>query len=390
MAYTPYCIEGFDKLGSIGELSMRGSWSLVTNDLVYSSTSGRNGLGCLTHNVTGSTAKRCRRLTLINRPDNVASSLTTLKVAFAFRVNFSSAPSTSQTFVLMSFWDSAASPVMHAYLRLHYTSGNWTIGYTTAGIINLVAYSIGPSLTSGRWYHVELEVSEFRSTAGAGNITCLCVDGTTPSFSTAANSASTGTSLPCRHIDINATSSSTNLASGESIDYDDFHCGSIGAVGTISNPNTNLLGNTRVDCLRPDGDGNYNTQFTPLSGTRWQAVDETDANDGDTTYVYASNVDDRLSVTVEDLPHSPTTIHCISPYHVARREGAGSRSSRSFLRVSGTDYESSTLFDLSHGTSYQGAWMFPGDSDCLINPATGVAYTKTNLQSIEIGVRVSV
>ena len=390
MSYTMYCIEGFDKLTAISDLAERGHWTTIGAGLTYQANGGRNGEGCLRDATTGSAAARGMRFNLQNRPDNVVGNLQTIKIGFAFRINFSSHPSTSQIYYLATFTNAAGAST-HGGVRLFYSASNWVIQYF--GTFSTTGFTIGPTLTSGRWYHVEMEVSDFRDSNGSSpGVQSISVNGTTPANTIGVTSAiASGSSQNCGAVILNGTTSlSHNLAAGESLDYDDFHCGGIGAVGTIPSPNTNMLGDSRVDYLAPVSDGFHN-DFTPLSGSdQFAMVGEEGTNDGDTSYTYSGTLNHKVSVLVEALPHNPTTIHRIHPFHVAKREGSGSRSSRSFIRVSGTDYEGNVGWDLSHGTTYQGVWMNGTDTDLSINPATTVAYTKTDLQSIEIGVKVQV
>lgn len=385
MAYSPMCIEGFDALTAITDLAYRGNWTVQGAGLTYRPTDGRNGFGCVRDATTGSLTARGWNITLLNRPDSVASGTTTMKLGFAFRINYSSAPSTSTTFTLMGLFNTGGTLMAGIFLK--YVSGNWRIGYGNSTAALTSSYTIGPSLpASGTWFHVEVDVDEFRSSAPAGINASISVNGTTPISVAASTSNVAGSGQVLGSIRINAATSSHSLAAGESVDYDDFHCGSN---GTLNDPNDGMLGDCRVDHVDPIADGTDADFLLSAGSNYYELLDEDIPGDGDTSYIYGVAADEYASVTMEALPHNPVSIFAIHPYHIARREGAGTRSSRSYIKVAGTRYEGLALWDLSHGTSYQGVWMNGYDADMLINPDTAAAYTKQDLQDIEIGIRIS-
>lgn len=135
-------------------------------------------------------------------------------------------------------------------------------------------------------------------------------------------------------------------------------------------------GDCKVECLRPSGAGNY-AQFTPSAGSNYQNVDDPFASapcpDGDSTYNVSSGVGNKDSFVFENLATTAGTIEGIQIGINARKTDAGSRTLRTFVRQSSTDYEGS---DKSVLDSYS-ALLQVHES----NPSTAVAWTITDINT---------
>lgn len=143
--------------------------------------------------------------------------------------------------------------------------------------------------------------------------------------------------------------------------------------GTATTPN-DFLGDVKVLGLVPDGAGNY-SQWTPSAGSNWQNVDEL-ITDGDTTYNSSSTAGQKDSFTYTGLTGMPT-VYGVRHQLKHRKDDAGARTVRPFTRAGGTDSFGSnvTLAD-----SYTGSDRIMGK-----NPATGVAWTATEVNALEAG-----
>lgn len=147
--------------------------------------------------------------------------------------------------------------------------------------------------------------------------------------------------------------------------------------GSLAN---DFIGPVDVDFLPPTGDGNY-TAWAPNTGARWDAVNDSNP-DGDTTYVSASVVGDKITFTRGTLPAGTTTIKATGQWFRARRDDGVTRAFKGFLRSSGTDHTSTVEHFL--GDSYQ--WFFTPYEQ---SPFTSTAWTVSEINNLEFGAIVS-
>lgn len=141
-----------------------------------------------------------------------------------------------------------------------------------------------------------------------------------------------------------------------------------------------FLGDLKVETLYPDGNGNY-SDFDGSDGNstdNYQLVDEAQNNDAD--YVTSDVVSDRDSYTLSNPTVVPASIKAVQITTSIRKDDAGSRVGRVFSRISGTNYESS---DIALSTSFE------FKSHIMeTNPNTTSAWTASDLNSLEVGVKV--
>jgi hypothetical protein len=143
--------------------------------------------------------------------------------------------------------------------------------------------------------------------------------------------------------------------------------------GSVNNSWPNLGG---IIGLLPSGAGNY-TELTPSTGDNYTCVDEAPASDTD--YVASSTADARDTYAMSNLP-GPCNISAVCWRARAQESDAGGTHIARLFRIGSTDYQGS---DLLLGTSWANY------SEILeTSPATSSAFTKTELDAIEAGVRV--
>jgi hypothetical protein len=178
----------------------------------------------------------------------------------------------------------------------------------------------------------------------------------------------------------NATANAVALSgasSGGNTDFDDLYvCDGAGSV------NNDWLGDVRVDCYMPDGNGN-SSQLTGSDGNstdNYLLVDEASQN-GDTDYVQSATVNQKDTYTFADMSHTPSSIFGTQLNMISKKDDSGTRSIAAVTRSAGTDYDGSTQ---ALGTTYV-------DNRDLreVDPATSAAWTRTNLNSAEFGVKVA-
>lgn len=96
-------------------------------------------------------------------------------------------------------------------------------------------------------------------------------------------------------------------------------------------------GDQRID-YRPLNANGANRDFTPSTGTDdFAVVDEAAAN-GDTDYLEASGVGDKVTGGVADAPVPGATITSMQVVAQARKTDAGSAGHKAVVRLGGTDY----------------------------------------------------
>jgi hypothetical protein len=141
-----------------------------------------------------------------------------------------------------------------------------------------------------------------------------------------------------------------------------------------SAPNNGVWGSYRIQAKRMTAAGS-SAQWTPLSSTNVSNVDDSPANDGDTTYnssATAGQID--LFQTTAITPTSGT-VPAIMHRIIARKDDAGVRTIRPKQRQSSTNYDGTTqtlTTTYAHYTEVK-----------EINPATGVAYTVAEMRATD-------
>lgn len=169
----------------------------------------------------------------------------------------------------------------------------------------------------------------------------LVIHDTTGSVEVRVN-GNTTPEISATNVDTKATSntSADNIRFGQdggvggtvSMDIRYQHCIVMDASGSVMN---NFLGPRNVNVHTPTADGNYTT-WTANTGTRFGAVDDSAPN-GDTDYVSAPNVGDKVSFVMSNLPAGVTTVNSIVGWTSAKRDDATSRAFKLLLRSSGSD-----------------------------------------------------
>lgn len=145
---------------------------------------------------------------------------------------------------------------------------------------------------------------------------------------------------------------------------------------------TALLGDLEVQTLRPNGTGDRNESTAVGAATRYQAVDETGVNDGDTTYVSMSNAGDRDLYAAENLTGSPTTVHAVVVNNVCRTDGSDSREITAFVKENVTEGQAATK------TVPNGAGYLTVQSYFPENPDTAAAWSASEVDGMQIGQKV--
>jgi len=149
-------------------------------------------------------------------------------------------------------------------------------------------------------------------------------------------------------------------------------------------PHNDFLGDVRADVIRPDGEGTYNADFTGSPDVSSNLnVDETYGPDEDTSYNQGSDVGDKDTYTLGNLP-SPagTTIHGVKSQITIKKSDAGAREVKLLTRAGTTDdlgdaIVLSTSY-LTHSKIYED------------NPDDSNSWEDADVNALEIGVEITV
>lgn len=137
-----------------------------------------------------------------------------------------------------------------------------------------------------------------------------------------------------------------------------------------------------IACIRrlPNANGTY-SQFIGSDGNsvdNYQLVDE--APSDNTDYTFATSVGQKDSYGVEDLPAATISVMGVRAVAKCAKSGAGSAGMSVFVRENGTDTFGP---DIPLSTSF--SWQ--GDVVREVAPSTAAAWTVSDVNAMEIGVR---
>ncbi|PYJ07927.1 MAG: hypothetical protein DMF06_14315 [Verrucomicrobia bacterium] len=146
-----------------------------------------------------------------------------------------------------------------------------------------------------------------------------------------------------------------------------------------SAPQNDFLGDCRIDCQFPNADGS-NSTWTPSTGTtHYTLVDEATPNTTD--YVESNVIGNKDTWAFQDLSSITGTIYGVQINTAALKDDAGGRSIINTVKSGATNADGATQ---AMGTSQQ-YFM-----DVLpVDPATSAAWTESNFNAAEFGVKVA-
>lgn len=166
---------------------------------------------------------------------------------------------------------------------------------------------------------------------------------------------------------------------GSNFDSTNYHMDDLYILNGAGAVNNNFIGDCNVYARFPDGNGNY-SQGVNSGGTsvnNYTYVDENpDPNTSD--YVAFATTGDKDTYTFGNIPAG--TVYGVQQAAYAAKSDAGTRTLRNIQRIAGADYASSNDQGLSITPTYAGKFDIIENS-----PATGVAWTVTEVNAAEFG-----
>lgn len=177
-----------------------------------------------------------------------------------------------------------------------------------------------------------------------------------------------GTNPLLEAISFNASSG----PSGTVFYLDDFYL--LNGAGSVNNT---FRGDCSVITVFPDGNGNYSQGVNSgsTSVNNYTYVDENPPNTSD--YVAFAATGNKDTYTFQDVPAG--TIYGVQQAMYAAKNDAGSRTMRNIQRIAGTDYAG-----VDQGLGITPTYAAKLDM-IQVSPATGVAWTVTELNAAEFG-----
>lgn len=283
----------------------------------------------------------------------------TIFFGFAFNLN-------SQNGVIAFFGD--GNTTNHVSIVIN-ADGSWSArrGSTTGTIL---ASGAAASLSTTGFHSIEGKIT-ISDTVG---VIELRYDGSASPFCnvTSADTKNGGTNVSVDTLLLRT--GSTGASGGMTVD--DFYL--LNSSGSA--PNNTFLGDVRVMTVLPNGNGNY-SQLTGSDGNstdNYLLVDEATVNTSD----YVGGVSGlKDSYTMENLSVSPTTIFGVQEVAYAAKSDAGAANFKHLLRISSTDYTTSSKVLSTTYTIYLNLRE--------TSPATATAWTESEVNGLEAGIETA-
>ena len=273
---------------------------------------------------------------------------------------------------------------------------NFTYNYTSGSNINIINVLDGSTVQCSLVMESSGQLSFYRGlhsgTKISSDSSTVLVGGRTYDIEVEITLGNTGS---CKawingNLEINATSVDNTATSNNTADRfrigpagSSFTTFSLGHLIAMDGQGSNMngpIGPVNVQSHTPTSDGNYTT-WTPNTGTRYQAVDETNPN-GNTDYVAASSVGDKITFGFSDSASSVTNIIGVGVWVNAARDDATTRGFKVLTRNGTTDVLGSN--ESFVGPSYD--YYF---SPFEISPFSSLAWSKSEFDATEWGAEVT-
>lgn len=320
-------------------------WTTKQSTPTISASNGRRSTACL----------RCNA-GVVNYVSKTIDAQATWIVGFAFKAGTLPA---SSSMALVALLDGST---LHVDLRL---KSNGTLEITrNATVLGATTFA----LSTGVFYYIEFKAF-IHDTTGTAEVK---VDGSSKLALTSQDTRNAGNASAdvIRLGQITTTDNNT-------YDFDDFY-----ACDGAGSTNNNFLGDCRVDAFAPNGAGNT-TQLTrggTDSGANWSQVDEAAPN-ADTDYNEHATVANKDTYACANMSHTPSSIFGVQILASAKKDDAGAKSIATVTRSGTTDFDGATQ---ALSTSY----LYYSDIR-EVDPNTSAAWTKTNFDASEHGVKVA-
>lgn len=240
-------------------------------------------------------------------------------------------------------------------------------GFLQSNCVGGSTYTSSKALSLNNWNYVEYKVTLSSSTSGSFQ---LKLNGEIISTQTGIKTGGSNT---------------TNVLNicggiGQNTDFDDIILWDGQTTDAAGNAAiSDFFGDVTLSWLLPNGAG-ATTGFTPLTGSNYAQVNEA-TPDGDTSYVESGTLNTIDSYTLADLPANITTVKGVMAVLQAKKTDIGGKQLAPLIRTGATNYPANSNINLSNGYLYDNrSWV--------INPNTGLAWTVSDVNALEVGQKV--
>lgn len=266
------------------------------------------------------------------------------------------------------FWDTVADQIQ---ATVWFNEDNYAVQVYRGDTSGTLLYASPNNVWAGHvWNFVEIRVKIHDS---AGEVQAR-VNGVTVATITGVDTKATSNTWWDKLL---LRPSPDGISNAPIIQLDDlYYCDTTMGAGTF--PANTFLGDAKVVTLFATG--NDSVQWTPLSGTNYQMIDE-QAMDGDATYNYETTAGDQDTFVFEPLESVITVIYGVQVTYAARKDDAGMRVTKSVAKVGGTSYfgADKSLPDQVY-TYFTDLW--------ILNPNTAANWTITGVNAATYGYRL--
>lgn len=341
-------IDGFDDYNTVANGLLKWTKMVNNGNVTIQNSTARNGNALKSTNASNGMG-----ITL----DNQATWI----VGFAFQVS-----SFSNQIIILEFRDGGT---VQCSLLLN-TDGTLQVVRSTGTALDSSGKS-SLALSQNTWYYIEWKVTISNSISAH---TCkVNVNGT--------NWIDVNSGQNVRSTSNNQANEMFFLDSNITVNtfFDDLYIAD-GTTGTGNYVN-DLIGDVRVENLTPNADGNYSQWSLDTGSTHNTRVNET--NPDTTSYAQTSTVNNIDSYAFTDLSSTPTTIYGIQVNNWAEKTDTAARTFANLIRISNTDYVNSNNLSPTNGSYLDLRQIYEND------PSTGAAWGATNVNAMEVGVKLT-
>jgi|WetSurMetagenome_2_1015567.scaffolds.fasta_scaffold130337_2 hypothetical protein len=289
---------------------------------------------------------------------SLPAALTTFVCGFWFRTG-----SLANASIIATFMDSATPANIHVSLRYDATAH-----LTLCRDATVLATSTN-TLSLNTWYHVEIKATIGDAADSPSGRYEVRIDGSAtnwiPDSGTGKDTRNSGNASigSFRLYSRGATDTSTNNHRFQDV----YVLNTTGAVAS------DFVGPCRFAICRPAAVG-ATAEWTGNYADNWQNACDQYA-DGDTTFNQSSTAGQTDQFTMSDVPAG--TVHAIQHVIMAKRDAGGARTIRPVTRISGSDYNGTTV-------TVAASYLFLTEA-LSISPASSAQFTDTEVNALEGG-----
>lgn len=142
---------------------------------------------------------------------------------------------------------------------------------------------------------------------------------------------------------------------------------------------TEFLGTVKIYTINPSADSSV--AWTPNTGSNYQCVSDSPYQDGDTTYVSATNINIKDLYDLENLNLSSGVIKGIVHNFTGKKTDLNPTNIQPIIKTNGSEYTATSQSMTTSYLNYQAVWE--------TNPNTGLSWTYNEIDSLIAGMQTA-